>query len=374
MEDIRIERMAETIARYSAKVSKGELVSIRGGVVAEPLVRALYAECLKLGAFPYTQVGLPGMDELFFRYANKEQIAYVSPISKFEVGKVDVLISILSETNTRRLSGVNPKKQAAASVARQSIMKTFMKRSAEYERTKGKKGLRWTLTLFPTEAYAQDAEMSLHEYEDFVLAACFADKPGGIRRWKNIDKRQNEVIRYLKGRKVVEIGGKDTDLRVGIAGRPWINCSGSHNFPDGEIFTGPEDTKIDGPMRYTFPACLSGREVEDVRLDFEKGQVVKASAEKNEKFLKSMIGMDRGASRVGEFAFGLNQGIQRFTKNTLFDEKIGGTLHLALGKGYPESGSKNNSALHWDMVCDLRQGGEIRVDGKLFSKNGKLKI
>ncbi|MDP7169034.1 MAG: aminopeptidase [Nitrospinota bacterium] len=374
MDDVRIERMAETIARYSAKIGRGELVCIRGGVAAAPLIRALYTTCLKLGAYPYTQVGLSGLDELFFRHASKEQLSFVSPISKFEVGRVDVLISVLSETNTRRLSSVNPKKQAAATIARQSIMKTFMKRAAEYEKTGGKKGLRWTLTLFPTEAYAQDAEMSLREYEDFVFAACFADKVEGIRRWKNIDKRQREVIRYLKGRKVVEIGGKDTDLRVGIAGRPWINCAGTHNFPDGEIFTGPEEAKIDGTIRYTFPACLSGREVEDVRLTFEKGRVVKASAEKNEKFLKSMIGMDEGASRVGEFAFGLNQGIQRFTKNILFDEKIGGTLHLALGKGYPESGSKNNSALHWDMVCDMRRGGEILVDGRLFSKNGKIKI
>ncbi|MFP6867774.1 MAG: aminopeptidase [Nitrospinota bacterium] len=374
MEDIRVERMAETIARYSSKVGRRELVCIRGGIAAAPLIRALYEECLKLGAFPYTQVSLPGIDEVFFRNANKEQLSYISPISKLEVNRVDVLISVLSETNTKRLSAVDPKKQTAASVARQPIMKTFMKRSAEYEKTRGKKGLRWTLTLFPTEAYAQDAEMSLHEYEDFVFAACFANKAGGVGHWKAIDKHQGEVIRYLKGRKVVEIGGRDTDLRIGIAGRPWINCSGSHNFPDGEIFTGPEETKIDGKIRYSFPACLSGREVEDVRLTFEKGRVVKASAEKNEKFLKTMIGMDRGASRVGEFAFGLNRGIQRFTKNTLFDEKIGGTLHLALGKGYPESGSKNNSALHWDMVCDLRRGGEIRVDGRLFSKNGKLKI
>jgi len=374
MEDIRIERMAETIACYSSKVGPRDLVCIRGGIVAAPLVRALYEECLRLGAFPYTQVSLPGMDEMFLRNANKEQLSFVSPISKFEVSRVDVLISVLSETNTKRLSEVDPKKQTTTSVARQPIMKEFMKRSAEHERTRGKKGLRWTLTLFPTEAYAQDAEMSLHEYENFVFAACFADKTGAVQRWKGIDKRQSEVIRYLKGRKVVEIGGQDTDLCVGIAGRPWINCSGNHNFPDGEIFTGPEESKVDGKIRYTFPACLSGREVEDVRITFDKGRVVKASAKKNEEFLRKMIAMDRGASRVGEFAFGLNRGIQRFTKNTLFDEKIGGTLHLALGKGYPESGSKNNSALHWDMVCDLRRGGEVWVDGRLFSKNGRLKI
>lgn len=374
MEDVRVERMAETIARYSSHVGRGELVCIRGGVSAAPLIRALYEICLKLGAFPYTQVGLPGMDEVFFKHANREQLAFISPVSRFEIGQVNVFINVLSETNTRRLSKVNPKKQAAASVARQPIMKTFMKRAADYEKTKGKKGLRWTLTLFPTEAYAQDAEMSLREYENFVFGACFADKSGAIRRWKNIDKKQSEVIRYLRGRKVVEIEGPETDLRIGIAGRKWINCSGTHNFPDGEVFTGPEETKIDGKVRYSFPACLSGREVDDVRLVFEKGRVVESSAAKNEAFLRSMIGMDRGAARVGEFAFGLNYGISQFTKNILFDEKMGGTVHIALGKGYPESGSKNNSALHWDMVCDLRKKGEVRVDGRLFLKNGKLKI
>ncbi len=374
MEDVRVERMAETIARYSSRVGRGELVCIRGGVAAAPLIRALYQICLKLGAYPYTQVGLPGMDEIFYRHANREQLSFISPVSKFEVGRVDVFINVLSETNTRRLSKVNPKKQTAASVARQPIMKTFMRRSAEYEKTRGKKGLRWTLTLFPTEAYAQDAEMSLREYENFVFGACFADKNGSIRRWKNIDKKQKEVIRYLRGRKVVEIEGPETSLRVGIAKRKWINCSGTHNFPDGEVFTGPEETQIDGKVRYSFPACLSGREVDDVRLTFEKGRVVKATAAKNEAFLRSMIAMDRGAGRVGEFAFGLNYGIHQFTKNILFDEKIGGTIHIALGKGYPESGSRNNSALHWDMVCDLRSEGEVRVDGRTFLKNGKLKI
>ncbi len=373
MEDVRVERMAEIVTGYSAQVKRGDLVAIRGGVAAAPLIRALYAECVRRRAFAYTDVALPGLDEIFYRHASRAQLMHLSPVRQFEIENLDVVINVLSETNTRRLSGVDAKKQTLASKARQPIMETFMKRAARYEQT-GKDGLRWTLTLFPTEAYAQDAEMGLGEYEDFVFGACFADEPGGIRRWRALDKRQARVIRYLKGRKVVEIGAPGTDLRVGIAGRPFMNCSGHNNFPDGEIFTGPQERKIDGKIRYSFPACISGREVEGVELAFEKGEVVEARAEKNEAFLKSMIGMDEGARRVGEFAFGLNYGIQRFTKNTLFDEKIGGTLHLALGKGYPQSGSKNDSALHWDMVCDLREGGEVYVDGKLFSKNGELQI
>ena len=373
MEDVRVERMAEIITGYSSTVKRGDLVGIRGSTAAAPLIRAVYAECVRRRAFPYTDVSLPGMEEIFYQYANREQLSHLSPLRRFEVENVDVVIGILSETNTRRLSGADPKKQALTSKARRPVMETFMKRAAQYEKT-GKKGLRWTLTLFPTEAYAQDAEMGIREYENFVFGACFADEAGGIRRWRALDRRQERVIRYLKGRKVVEIGAPGTDLRVGIAGRPFMNCSGHNNFPDGEVFTGPQENRIDGKIRYSFPACIAGREVDGVELEFEKGEVVKAQAEKNEAFLKSMIGMDEGAKRVGEFAFGLNAGIQRFTKNTLFDEKIGGTLHLALGKGYPQSGSRNDSALHWDMVCDLRDEGEVYVDGKLFSKNGELKI
>ena len=163
-------------------------------------------------------------------------------------------------------------------------------------------------------------------------------------------------------------------MKVGISGRKFINCSGHNNFPDGEVFTGPEENSVEGKIRYSFPACLSGREVDGVELEFKKGEVVKASAEKNEEFLLSMIGMDAGSKRIGEFAFGLNYGIKQYTKNILFDEKMGGTVHLALGKGYPESGSRNNSALHWDMVCELRKEGEVYVDGKLFFKKGKLQI
>lgn len=373
MEDVRVERMAEIITGYSSKIKRGDLVGIRGSTAAAPLLRALYAECVRRGAHVSAEVSLPGLEEIFYEHATRRQLEFLSPVRKFEIENLDVVISILSETNTRRLSGADPKKQAMMSKTRQPVMETFMKRAAQHEKT-GKGGLRWTLTLFPTEAYAQDAEMGIREYEDFVFGACFANEDGGIKRWRAQDRHQARVIRYLKGRKVVEIGAPGTDLRVGIAGRPFMNCSGHNNFPDGEVFTGPQENRIDGKIRYSFPACISGREVDGVELEFEKGEVVKASAEKNEAFLKSMIGMDDGAKRVGEFAFGLNAGIQRFTKNTLFDEKIGGTLHLALGKGYPQSGSKNNSALHWDMVCDLRDGGEVYVDGKLFSKDGELQI
>jgi aminopeptidase len=216
--------------------------------------------------------------------------------------------------------------------------------------------------------------MSLREFEDFVYEACLVHEPDPIKAWRKISKEQQRIVNWLNKARKIHVVGPDTDLKLEVTGRKWVNCDGHENFPDGEIFTGPIEDSLNGHIRYTYPACVYGREVEDVRLKFEDGKVVKATAAKNEGFLLKMLKTDKGARYVGEFSFGTNYGIQRFTKNILFDEKIGGTIHLALGKGYPESGSKNKSAIHWDMVCDLRQGGEVRVDGALFLKDGKILI
>ena len=373
MPDPRTIRMARTIVRYSSEVKRGDIVRIAGGTEAAPLLRELFRECVDAGAHPYVQAGISGLDEIFLNRADKHQLEFLQPVAAFEIKKVDVLINVLSEVNTKRLSGSDPARQVLAQQARKPIMNAFMKRAARHERGETG-GLRWTLTLWPTQAYAQDAEMSLAEYSDFVYKACFAHKTDPIKEWNKLASFQKKVIRYLKGRKKVHLSGPDTDLELGIRDRTFINCEGKRNFPDGEVFTGPEERSVRGHITYTFPATYGGREVEGVRLRFEKGEVVEFSAEKNEAYLAQMIGMDPGAKRVGEFAFALNPGIQRFTKNILFDEKIGGTVHLALGKGYPESGSRNDSALHWDMICDLRKKGEVYVDGRLFEKNGKLMI
>jgi aminopeptidase len=213
--------------------------------------------------------------------------------------------------------------------------------------------------------------MSLAEFEEFVYAACLADDPDPVASWRQVKERQQKLIDLLAGKQEIHLIGPDTDLRIGIAGRPFINCFGDYNLPDGEIFCGPVETEVNGHVRFSYPAIYNGRVVEDVRLWFEHGAVVRWSAGKNEAFLTEMLNTDEGARRVGEFAFGTNYGVQKFVKNTLFDEKIGGTVHLALGEGYPESGSTNESAIHWDMVCDLRQGGEAWVDGELFMKDGK---
>jgi aminopeptidase len=237
----------------------------------------------------------------------------------------------------------------------------------------GRKRLRWVGTQFPCQASAQDADMSLRDYADFVFRGGLLHLPNPQMAWRKIRTRQQRVVDHLdRAREVRFVTRNGTDLRVGVAGRKWINCCGANNFPDGEVFTGPIEDATEGQVCYTFPAVHGGREVTDVVLRFKNGRVVDAAASKNEEFLFKMLDQDKGARRLGEIAIGTNYAIRQFTRNTLFDEKIGGTFHAAVGAAYPESGGKNKSALHWDMVCDLRRGGIIEVDGKVISRNGKF--
>ena len=237
--------------------------------------------------------------------------------------------------------------------------------------------LKWCGTLYPTAASAQDAEMSLRQYEEFVFGAGHLDKPDPVAQWKKIHDSQEKLREFLQGKHEVHFKtASGTDVKVNVEGSTWINCAGHENFPDGEVFTGPNlkaaDGGVNGIVRYSFPAVHQGREVHDIELTFERGRVTKAKASKNEDFLIQMLDQDEGARNLGEIAIGTNYQIQQYSKNTLFDEKIGGTFHAAVGAGYPESGNNNESGLHWDMVCDLRTGGTITADGKVISRDGKF--
>jgi len=359
--------MARILVDYSVNIQPGELVRIRGLYEGAPLIRAIYKRVLERGGHPWLQLGLDGTEEIFYKYASDEQLGYVSSIDRQAVEELKATISVWTEVNTKALTGVDPAKQARAQAARRPLSERFLERAA-------KKELKWTGTAYPTHAFAQDAEMSLTEFEDFLYGAALVAEPDPIGAWQATSREQQRLVDWLNGKQKIRLIGPDTDLSLSVAGRTWENCDGHENFPDGEIFTGPVEDSANGTVRFTYPACEGGREVEDVRLWFEKGKVVKATAVKNEEFLLAMIDTDEGARYLGEFAFGTNQGVQRFTKNILFDEKIGGTVHMALGSGYPETGSKNRSALHWDMICDLRRGGEVWVDGVLFMQDGKFLI
>lgn len=367
MHDPRIDKLAEVLVNYSIALKKDETVLIRGEIIAEPLFKALYAKVLEAGGNPLIVPTLPGVDELRYRLSSDDQLQHIPEPIKVAFETYDCMISVMCESNTKAMSNVDPEKMALTSRAQKDLFAATLRRIAEGE-------LRWVGTLYPTNAHAQDAEMGLIEYQDFVYGACLPDFDDPVGYWRSFSKWQQKIVDWMKGKKEIQVIGKETDLRMSIVDRIFINCSGKENMPDGEIFTGPVEDSVEGQVAFSYPAVFRGREVDGVRLWFEKGKVVKATAEKNEEFLLSMLDSDEGARYVGEFAIGTNKGITRFSKETLFDEKIHGTFHMAVGAGLPETGSQNESGIHWDMVSDLRQGGEIRVDGEVLHRDGDFVI
>ncbi|MCE9613016.1 MAG: aminopeptidase [Lentisphaerae bacterium] len=359
MSDARVTNLAKILTQYSIVVKRGMTVSIAATSAAETLVAACYEELIKLGCYPVVNMTPPGLNEILFRHGQAHHFNRATAFQKAAVRLADASIRIQSEINTRSLSSADPAKQAMLSKVTRPLSNVMLRKS-------------WVLTLFPTTAYAQDAEMSLKDFEDFVYGATFADEANPVRAWEAIRRDQDRLIRKLKGADQIRIVGPGTDLTLSVRGRTFINSAGTHNMPSGEIFTGPIEESAEGVVQYDFPVCNAGREIDGIRLVFRKGVVVEASATKNEAFLKAMLDMDPGARRLGELGIGTNRNIQRFIKNILFDEKIGGTVHLALGKSYPETGGVNKSALHWDMIKDLRKGGALYVDGKLFQKDGRF--
>jgi aminopeptidase len=366
MHDPRLDRLADVLVAYSTGVKPGQIVRINGSSLALPLMRCVYARVVKAGAYPMLRMTDEQMDELLYRFGNDEQLKFVNPIAQFEVEKIDVHIGIWAEENSKNLTNADARRVAMSQSARKPVFDVFMNRAARGE-------LKWVGTQYPTLACAQDAEMSLTEYEDFVFSAGLLDHPDPAASWRKMSERQQRLVDYLDGKRDYRVvAANGTDIRMSVAGRRWINCDGHENFPDGEVFTGPVLDSVNGTVVYSFPAVHLGREVTDVRLTFRNGKVVDAGASKGEDFLIKMLDMDEGARFLGECAIGTNFGITRYTRNTLFDEKIGGTVHFAVGAGYPETGNTNQSGLHWDMVCDLRPGGYIEIDGVKINENGKF--
>jgi aminopeptidase len=367
MADARMVKLAEILVNYSVAVQPGEWVLVKGHVLALPLVDEVVRQILRAGGNPTVLLNSDVLEETMLREANEDQLRWLSPVDQLLDERVNASISLRAAHNTRALTGIDPRKQQIQQSARREAMRTFMQRSASDD-------LRWVLTQFPCEAYAQDADMSLREYEDFVYAATFADQPDPVAAWRNIHNEQARLVEWLRGKQEVVVRGPNIDLRLSIAGRTFANSDGKRNMPSGEIFTGPVEDSVEGWVRFTYPAIRAGREVEGVEFEFQNGKVVKARADKNEDYLLSQLDTDAGARYLGEFAIGTNNGIKRFTKSILFDEKIGGTVHMAVGAGYPETGSKNHSSIHWDFICDMRTDSEILVDGELFYKNGQFQV
>jgi aminopeptidase len=366
MTDPRLAKLADLLVNYSLELGPGDIVRFDGGTVAAPFIRELYREALRAGANPRTRVEVEGIDVISVKEASEEQLTFISEIDRFEIEHVDAIVTIWGDRNTRALSQADPQRVSRKIASRRKLTSRLWERIDE-----GK--AKWVGTRFPTDAHAQDAEMSLAEYEDYVYGACHVrvgEDP--VAHWRGVSVQLNDRARELNAYTELRVIGPDTDLRFNVAGRGWLAADGKLNMPDGEIFTSPVETETEGEIRFSFPAIFQGRGVEDVRLRFEGGRVVRAEAGAGNDFLQSLLDMDEGARVLGEAAFGLNYEIDRFTRDILFDEKIGGTMHFALGSSFKNLGGRNESGLHWDMICDLRADGEVYADGELVWKAGRF--
>jgi aminopeptidase len=367
VKDPRIDALAQILVRYSTRVQPGDVTVIQSTTTAEPLVQAIYEEVLRAGGNPVFNLSPEGAQAAFFDHATDDQLDFVAPPLAWGYTDADVRIAVLAEANTRALTRTDPEKQSRAQKARKPLLDASMQRAADGD-------YRWALTLFPTHAYAAEADMSLSEYEDFFYRACLAYDDDPVTAWERQSEQVRHLADWIEGREEVHVVGPGTDIRLNVAGRHWIPCYGTHNMPDGEFFTGPVEDSVNGEVSFSFPAVYGGREVTGVRFKFEDGKVVDASADRGEEYLHKMLDTDPGARRLGELGIGTNYGIEEATKEVLLDEKLGGTVHMAIGASYPESGGVNESAVHWDLVCDLRQGGSITVDGEELQRDGQFVV
>ncbi|UCD04006.1 MAG: aminopeptidase [Candidatus Woesearchaeota archaeon] len=354
MVDERIKKIAKILVDYSIKVKPNSRIMVRFTSEANPLALEIYKLILKNGAFPVMRPNLQGYAYAYYTLANKKQLNTYPIIEDFIIKNTDGHIYLGGDFNTQELTSIDPKKMSLRSKLTKPIFDARIKKN------------NWVLFEYPTNALAQDAEMSLEEFENFVFSACIQD-------WKKEGKKQDAIKKIVDKGKNVRIIGEDTDISFSIRGRIGRKCDGHYNMPDGEVFTSPVENSTEGKIAYSFPARY-GKVVDGVRLEFKKGKVVKATADKNEDYLKKMLNTDSGAKILGEWGIGLNYNIKKFVKQILFDEKIGGTIHLALGHAYKEVGGKNDSAIHWDMIKDLRKKGEVLVDDKVFMKKGKVQL
>jgi aminopeptidase len=362
-----VDRLAKILVGYSTEVREGELVSIDGDSAAAPLLLAVYEEVLKAGANPMMNVALDGQAAAFYKHAGDSQLEWISPVSEWQLDNADVRIAVGAASNTRELSEVPPERQSRRQIATGELMGRAMERSARGE-------FRWCYTLFPTTAYASEAQMSLADYEDFYYRASLADAGDPLTAWKRASAETKRLAEWIQGHEEVRVTAPGTDIRMGIAGRTFVPSEGRHNMPDGEFFTGPVEDSVEGEVTFHLPASIGGREVAGVRLRFEAGRVVEASAERGEEFLVQLLDTDPGARRLGELGIGTNYSIDRGTREVLLDEKLGGTVHMAVGKSYPETGGVNESSVHTDLVCDLRLGGRIEVDGTAMQEDGRFVV
>jgi aminopeptidase len=365
MTDQRLEKLANLLTTYSTEIKAGDNVFFIADEAATPWMIEMMKAASKLGAKVNYMIESSDVKEMKLKYSDKKQLMAGNPLVEFIAEKADVLITAWGERNTKVNANIDSEKLKFAAMGSKKFREIFTDRMAKGE-------LKWCGTQYPTYSAAQEAGMSLREYEDFVYEAGLLHLDNPAAEWKKIEAEQDRWVKYLDNKRELHFISEGTDFTVGIEGRKWQNCCGKVNFPDGEIFTSPVEEKINGVISFSFPGIYMGKEIEAIKLTIENGVVIKATADKGEDLLHELLKVDEGASKFGEVAIGTNYGIKKFTRNMLFDEKIGGTIHMALGNSMPEAGGQNRSAIHWDMLCDMREGGKIYADGELFYENGKF--
>lgn len=366
MPDPRARKLAQVLVHYSLAIQPGDKLGIITTPLAEELTLLAYEEALRAGAFITLANDPTDIGEIFYRYAKDHQLDQYHALWDLFFTQYDAILQIDAPTNTRVLSNVPAEKRSRYLKAGTSVSQAFHTRLSNGD-------LRWVRTVFPNQAMAQEADMSLADYEDFVYTAGKLNEADPIAAWEAEARRQHELINWLSGRDQVRIQGEEIDLTLSIKGRSFLTAYGKLNFPDGEIYTSPVEDSAAGWVRFKYPAIYTGQEVSGIQLWFQNGRVVREQAERGQELLVSLLDMDANARTLGELGIGTNFDIGHFSKYILFDEKLGGTIHLAVGSGFPNAGGKNKSGLHWDMICDMSKA-EIRVDNELFYKDGKFTI
>lgn len=365
MRDSRLLKLAKLLVHYALRITAEDLVLIRGSVVSEPLICELFRELVETGANVEILPVFDWQKEILIKTAKEEQIRFASPALKRVIEECSVLINILGSTNLKAMSSADSQKLVWSQGSMADILQI-----ADRKEKQGK--FRWCNVPFPTDAQAQAADMSFYEYEDFVFGALLLNEEQPANAWKRMSREQEKLVRYLDSKKELHILSENTDLKLSINGRKWINCDGKSNLPDGEVMTAPIEDSTHGFIRFSFPGIYSGREISGIFLEFSEGNVIRAEAENGRNLLDEILSLDDGARRLGEVAIGTNYGISRYTRNILFDEKIGGTIHLALGSSINGTGGVNQSCIHWDLIRDMRKESCMYADGELFYKDGRI--
>jgi aminopeptidase len=367
MPDPRLQKLAEVLVHYSTGVKPGDLVIIQAEDAAIEWIEVVAGEVIKAGAHAEVLVNLPQVREQLLKSGSEAQLLHENVVMKSALQKADVWLTAWGSRNTKANSNIDSQKLQLAMKGDGGWREIFSKRMREG-------ALRWCGAQFPTNAEAQEAGMSLREYQDFVYGAGLLTSADPVLEWAKIQGQQEKWVNYLNGKGELRIISEHTDLKINVSGRKWVNCCGKINFPDGEIFTSPVENGVHGYITFSYPGIYLGKEIEEIYLEVRDGKVITASAKKGEDLLKALLDTDQGARYFGEVAIGTNYQIGRFTKNMLFDEKIGGTVHLAIGDALPGTGGVNHSIIHWDMLCDMHTTGRIYADGELFYEKGRFLI